>query len=355
MFDFDNLSDAEEDAQAAEELWSWLIVPLGYQFIPDFRELFEVLDLELIDGDILSGLGYVVQDSVDSRTDPLVLAELRLFLGATQIREKPPESSSCSSSSPAYPSLPGTVKAAQSCSDHAVKRAKYVDFRDHFAEEQEVSMVEVQSATAEPLAEAFCPDLGVLPESSSCSSSSPAYPSVPDTVKAEEQEASVVAVEAATAEPLAEAFCPDLGMLPESSSCSSSSPAYPSLPGTVKAADVVSTSSLTISEFFGTSSSGHSQLSACLAMASADGGEAYQTPEFDTYVMVTAGEIQLVRDDMKGSVKQGEGVLLKAGQRVLWIWDRPSQYVIICLPAGEAKVTRETGVQAEPPAAQEAE
>ncbi|CAE8736031.1 unnamed protein product, partial [Polarella glacialis] len=311
MFDFDNLSDAEEDAQAAEE------APETQIPTPSKPEE-KYPQAEEQEVSMVAVEAATAEPLAESFCPDLVVL---------------PESSSCSSSSPAYPSLPSTVKA----------------------EEQEVSVVEVQSATAEPFAEAFCPDLGVLPESSSCSSSSPAYPSLPGTVKAEEQEVSVVEVQSATAEPLAEAFCPDLVVLPESSSCSSSSPAYPSLPGTVKAADVVSTSSLTISEFFGTSSSGHSQLSACLAMASADGGEAYQTPEFDTYVMVTAGEIQLVRDDMKGSVKQGEGVLLKAGQRVLWIWDRPSQYVIICLPAGEAKVTRETGVQAEPPAAQEAE
>lgn len=105
------------------------------------------------------------------------------------------------------------------------------------------------------------------------------------------------------------------------------------LAGIIKAKDVVSTSALKISEFFGTSSSGDTRLSACLARVTSHNGQAFQTPEFDEYVMVISGRLVLVHDDgRKGEVCQGEGIMLKAGRKVQWRWEHPCEYVIICLP-----------------------
>lgn len=107
----------------------------------------------------------------------------------------------------------------------------------------------------------------------------------------------------------------------------------PLLQGAVQAVDVVSDETLCISEFFGSSSSGDSQLSACVVIISEACGEASQQPEFDEYVMVLAGEVLLVRRGERGLVQKGEGVLLKAGEPVVWVWEQPCQYVTICLLA----------------------
>lgn len=115
-------------------------------------------------------------------------------------------------------------------------------------------------------------------------------------------------------------------------------------PGVVSSKSVFSQGSLTIAEFFGTSSTGDSRLSACLAKTSIrkDGSteeyQTYHTPESDEYVMVINGELFLDRAGVKGSVKQGQGILLKAGERVGWSWSRLSQYVIICLPPSANEV-----------------
>lgn len=101
-----------------------------------------------------------------------------------------------------------------------------------------------------------------------------------------------------------------------------------------KAVDVVKTPALTITEYFGNVASSDPKLSACLATVTAPCEEAYQTPEFDEYVMVVSGEVHLLRgEEEKVIVKEGEGVLLKAGERVKWTWPGPCKYVPICLPA----------------------
>jgi len=99
----------------------------------------------------------------------------------------------------------------------------------------------------------------------------------------------------------------------------------------VKALEVVATPELTIAEYFGSAATGDDRLSACVATISKSSGEAHQVPEYDEYIMVVSGEVQLIRCGAKVTVGQGEGVLLKAGESVTWVWPRPSQYVIICL------------------------
>jgi len=104
--------------------------------------------------------------------------------------------------------------------------------------------------------------------------------------------------------------------------------------GVVKAVSIVSTPALNIFEYFGTESSGDTRLSACVASATERCGQAFQEPEFDEYVLVTSGRVELVRGGNERTiVSQGEGVLLKAGERVTWTWPEACQYVIICLPS----------------------
>mmetsp|Transcript_32700 Transcript_32700/g.97139 ORF Transcript_32700/g.97139 Transcript_32700/m.97139 type:complete len:970 (-) Transcript_32700:127-3036(-) len=100
----------------------------------------------------------------------------------------------------------------------------------------------------------------------------------------------------------------------------------------VKAVDVVATPALTISEYFGTSSSGDTRLSACIATVSEPCGEAYQEPEFDEYVMIISGSVDMIRGGTRTRISKGEGVLLKAGEQVTWTWPQACQYMIVCLP-----------------------
>lgn len=101
-----------------------------------------------------------------------------------------------------------------------------------------------------------------------------------------------------------------------------------------KSVHVVDTSALTITEYFGNVASSDSSISACLATVAESCEEAYQTPEFDEYVLVIAGSVEIRHGKGETTVvKQGEGLLLKAGERVKWVWSGPCQYVPICLPA----------------------
>merc|ERR1740129_777791 len=105
-----------------------------------------------------------------------------------------------------------------------------------------------------------------------------------------------------------------------------------------KSVDVVEARALTITEYFGNVASNDPSLSACLATVTAACEEAYQTPLFDEYVLVIGGSVVLHHGDGDATksrtvVKAGEGVLLKAGERVKWVWPGACQYVAICLPA----------------------
>lgn len=105
------------------------------------------------------------------------------------------------------------------------------------------------------------------------------------------------------------------------------------VPIVFKSVDVVTTDKLVITEYVGNVASKESGISACLATVTEACEEAYQAPEFDEYVLVVAGELILRQPAGDTLVKQGEGILLKAGERVKWVWPGPCQYVPICLPA----------------------
>lgn len=125
------------------------------------------------------------------------------------------------------------------------------------------------------------------------------------------------------------------------------------LEGSVQAVTIWSEEKLSISEFFSPSSSADFRVSACLATLTGACGQVVQKPEYDEYLMVLSGEVVLERDNVKGSVRKGEGVLLKAQERVVWHWDQPSQYVIISQPASGA--SSELGNKESAAAAQERE
>mmetsp|Transcript_104555 Transcript_104555/g.312262 ORF Transcript_104555/g.312262 Transcript_104555/m.312262 type:complete len:765 (-) Transcript_104555:50-2344(-) len=100
----------------------------------------------------------------------------------------------------------------------------------------------------------------------------------------------------------------------------------------VQAVDVLTRPGLSIAEYFGAASTGEARLSACLASVAGPCVQAYQTPEFDQYIMVVSGRLHVACGGSTVALAQGEGISLPAGQRVLWKWPEPCQYVIICLP-----------------------
>jgi len=105
------------------------------------------------------------------------------------------------------------------------------------------------------------------------------------------------------------------------------------VPAVFSPVDVVKAGDLTITEFFGRVASKDERLSACLAVVSAPCAEAYQAPEFDEYVLVLKGKLQLHQADGVTEVEPGRAVLLKAGERVKWVWPGECTYIPVCLPA----------------------
>lgn len=102
----------------------------------------------------------------------------------------------------------------------------------------------------------------------------------------------------------------------------------------VKPVPVVDAADLTITEYFGNVASGTPALSACVAEVRRACAEAFQAPEFDEFVLVLEGEVDLqVSSGEITTVKAGEGVLLPRGLRVKWMWRGPCKYVPICTPA----------------------
>jgi len=97
--------------------------------------------------------------------------------------------------------------------------------------------------------------------------------------------------------------------------------------------DVVKTPALTISEYFGGVASKDATISACVAVVNAECEEAYQTPDFDEYVIVLEGEVHLQQTEGVTKVAAGNGVLLKKGERVKWTWPGCCKYIPVCLPA----------------------
>uniref|UniRef100_A0A7S2X5W6 (S)-ureidoglycine aminohydrolase cupin domain-containing protein n=1 Tax=Lotharella oceanica TaxID=641309 RepID=A0A7S2X5W6_9EUKA len=97
---------------------------------------------------------------------------------------------------------------------------------------------------------------------------------------------------------------------------------------------VVAAKDIVIKEFFGRVGSRDAKLSACEVKIHSATQEAWQKPEFDEYVLVLEGSVELqMSDGKKVSVSAGEGVFLPKGLRVKWVWPGPCRYIPICLPA----------------------
>ena len=100
-----------------------------------------------------------------------------------------------------------------------------------------------------------------------------------------------------------------------------------------KPVDVVAAPALTITEYIGRVASNDARVSACVATVTSPTEEAFQAPDFDEFVMVLEGVIDIVEGDGVTRVSAGEGFVLPAGTRVKWRWPGPCKYVPICIPA----------------------
>lgn len=91
---------------------------------------------------------------------------------------------------------------------------------------------------------------------------------------------------------------------------------------------------IVIREFFGRVASGDKRLSACVVTVNAKSEEAWQTPQFDEYVLVLEGKVHLKHSDGRVViVGENSGAFLPKNSRVKWIWPGPCKYIPICLPA----------------------
>jgi len=109
---------------------------------------------------------------------------------------------------------------------------------------------------------------------------------------------------------------------------------------------VVKTDCLTITEYFGNATTQEPRLSAAHVVVSGPGSEAWQTPDFDEYVLITSGEVHILHAGGKTVVKEGSGVLLPAKLRVKWVFQGPCSYVPICMPDfSPDSVHREEGTE----------
>ncbi|CAK0873561.1 unnamed protein product [Prorocentrum cordatum] len=115
------------------------------------------------------------------------------------------------------------------------------------------------------------------------------------------------------------------------------------LPEVTEAVGMLRSPALSIAEYFGPTASGDAKLSACAAEVTAATGRLRQVPEYDQYVLVTSGEVQLLCDEQTISVPAGHGALLRAGREVAWSWAQPCQYVSVCLLGPDCLSLRTAG------------
>jgi len=112
-----------------------------------------------------------------------------------------------------------------------------------------------------------------------------------------------------------------------------------------KATDAVSTASLSFAEFLGISQSQSNQeesSSRGLRVArSRPSGKEQQMVDCAEYLVVLTGEFRLEKRDEKIMLREGDGIFLEAGERVVWTWDRTVQFITITLPerTRQAKTT----------------
>lgn len=102
----------------------------------------------------------------------------------------------------------------------------------------------------------------------------------------------------------------------------------------VKPIAVVDAPGITITEHFGHVASGDGRASLGKAVVKAAAEEAWQTPQFDEYVICAVGAIDFVHGaGSRVSISAGQGAFLPKAMRVKWVWREATTYFVLCLPA----------------------
>ena len=89
----------------------------------------------------------------------------------------------------------------------------------------------------------------------------------------------------------------------------------------------------TIEEFIGHVNTGDSKVSVAVMHAPAGWSEPAQTPQFDEFTLVLAGEIDVEHDGGTTTVGAGQALITRAGERVRYLTKKDAHYVAICVPA----------------------
>jgi ethanolamine utilization protein EutQ (cupin superfamily) len=88
-----------------------------------------------------------------------------------------------------------------------------------------------------------------------------------------------------------------------------------------------------IRELVGRVNSGTSELSVARMTSPPGWEEPAQTPEFDEVTVVLEGAVLVEHDGGELTVRAGEAVLARAGERVRYSTPEGADYVAICVPA----------------------
>ncbi|HWO72174.1 MAG TPA: cupin domain-containing protein [Dehalococcoidia bacterium] len=89
----------------------------------------------------------------------------------------------------------------------------------------------------------------------------------------------------------------------------------------------------TIEEFVGLASDGSRAVSIARMRSPAGWSEPAQTPAFDEYTLVLAGEVHVEQERETLVVRAGQAVRVPAGERVRYSTPGGADYVSVCLPA----------------------
>jgi ethanolamine utilization protein EutQ (cupin superfamily) len=88
-----------------------------------------------------------------------------------------------------------------------------------------------------------------------------------------------------------------------------------------------------IRELVGKASTGTASVSVARMSSPPGWEEPAQTPEFDEVTVVLEGRVVVEHDGGTISVRPGEAVLARAGERVRYSTPEGAEYVAICVPA----------------------
>jgi mannose-6-phosphate isomerase-like protein (cupin superfamily) len=89
----------------------------------------------------------------------------------------------------------------------------------------------------------------------------------------------------------------------------------------------------TIEEFTGRASTGETRVSVARMRFPAGWAEPGQRPEFDEYIVVLGGAVQVETGSGTLEVRAGQAVLVRAGEWVRYSTPQGAAFASICLPA----------------------